>query len=172
MSHGDHREEIIIEHPHAYDPGEPKGGLIAIFGVVTIVVLIVTGLAVQFYFDRYKEDQVQTKVLAVDNDALRNLRATEQKELSSYSYIDKDKGSVRIPVERAMELLIQESAAGKVKYPTTPYTVKTPEQLAGGATAPGAAPAPPAGGAVPATAPSGAGAVTPGSTGNAKPPAH
>ena len=160
MSHGDHREEIIVEHPHAYDPGEPKGGLIALFGVGTIITLVVTGLAVQFYYDRYKEDQVQNKVLTVDNDALKNLRATEQQELTSYGYTDKENGAVRIPVERAMELLIQESAAGKVKYPTTPYAVKTPEQLAAGG-------APVQGGAAPAPAP-----AAPGSTPNAKPTGH
>jgi hypothetical protein len=39
--------------------------------------------------------------------ALARLRAEEQERLSSYGWVDKPAGVVRIPVERAMELLVE-----------------------------------------------------------------
>jgi len=38
---------------------------------------------------------------------LESLRASEQKQLESYGWIDRDAGTVHIPIERAMSLLAQ-----------------------------------------------------------------
>jgi hypothetical protein len=40
---------------------------------------------------------------------LRALREAEESLLNSYAWIDKEKGIVRIPVERAMEMLVETS---------------------------------------------------------------
>ena len=40
---------------------------------------------------------------------LQELRAAEQRELETYGWINRTDGVVRIPVERAMELLVKES---------------------------------------------------------------
>jgi hypothetical protein len=40
---------------------------------------------------------------------LQELRAAEQEELETYGWINRSDGVVRIPVDRAMELLVQES---------------------------------------------------------------
>ena len=42
---------------------------------------------------------------------LEKLRETEEGLLRSYSWVDRDNGTVRIPIERAMELLAQRNAA-------------------------------------------------------------
>ena len=39
---------------------------------------------------------------------LQDQRATDAKALSEYDWIDKDKGVVRLPVQRALELALQE----------------------------------------------------------------
>jgi hypothetical protein len=55
---------------------------------------------------------------------------------------DKNQGTWRVPIDRAMKLVAQESAEGREKYPTAPYAVKTAAQLAAGTPAvsqPGAA---------------------------------
>ena len=36
---------------------------------------------------------------------LRQMRAAEEAVLNSYGWVDKDSGRVRIPIERAMEIL-------------------------------------------------------------------
>lgn len=39
-------------------------------------------------------------------------RAEEQAELSSYGWVDKDKGVVRIPIEKAMEKVVKDGIPG------------------------------------------------------------
>jgi hypothetical protein len=158
MEHGDHREvfDDHSEHPHGFDTTEPKGGFIAVFGIATVVTLVATILGIQYYFDQAFEQQTYSEVLAADSDQLKNLHATEDQQLYSYQYVDRTQGSVRLTIDRAMDLLAKEAAEDKLQYPTTPYKVKTPEELAAGPAAaapaaagakpgiPNATPAPPA----------------------------
>lgn len=141
-SHDDHREEIQIEGEHGYDITEPKASIIAIFGIVTIVLLLVVVFGIQFYFDTSKEHQVYTTVLVPEGQQLQDLRTKEDQQLNSYGYIDRQKGSVRIPIERAMSLVAKEASEGKFGYPTQNQTVKKPEATpaaaASGSAAPGA----------------------------------
>lgn len=157
MEHAEHREEFddISEHPHGFDTSEPKGAFIAIFGISVVITLVATILGIQFYYDRVNEEQVYNQVLAPESDQLRNLRAKEDSQLYSYQYIDRERGTVRLSIDRAMDLLAKEAAENRLPYPITPTPVKTAEQLAaGGATAP----------AVPGANPQGA------TTTNATPP--
>jgi hypothetical protein len=154
MEHSDHREvfDDHAEHPHGFDTTEPKGGFIALFGVATVITLVVTILGIQYYFDQAIEQQVYNVVLAPESDQLRDLHATEDTQLSSYQYVDRGQGTVRLTIDRAMDLVAKEAAENKFSYPTQPYRVKTAEELAAG---PGAAPAAP-GKAVPGKAAPGA----------------
>lgn len=45
--------------------------------------------------------------------ALAELRGKEQTAATTYGWVDKDKGVVRLPIDRAVELVIQEHAAKK-----------------------------------------------------------
>lgn len=47
---------------------------------------------------------------------LRALRAEEQRLLTSYGWVDRSAGLVRIPIERAMDVLIEE-AGGEAQTP-------------------------------------------------------
>jgi hypothetical protein len=74
---------------------------------------------------------------------LMAIREREEENLHRYSFIDKEKGIVRIPIDRAMEILAADYAAGKVTYNTKTYPAK-PEPPGGavggdGAAAPAAA---------------------------------
>src|SRR3954447_4623422 len=138
MEHGDHREifDDHSDHPHGFDTSEPKGGFIAIFGVGIMITLVATVLGIQYYFDQAIEQQTYTEVLAAESDQLKNLHATEDTQLYSYQYVDRAQGTVRLPIDRAMDLLAEEAAEDKLPYPTKPYAVKTAAELAAG---PGAA---------------------------------
>lgn len=46
-------------------------------------------------------------------DLLRELRAKEQKALTSYAWADRNAGTVQLPLDRAVELTIQELNAKK-----------------------------------------------------------
>ncbi len=113
-----------------FDRAEPNVRAIAAFGAITIVVLVAAVLGLQFYFDRVLEQQVYIQVLAPTSPALSALREREDEELHTYHYIDREKGSVRLPIERAMNLLAAEYAQGKLPYPTKPVPV--PAGLQGG----------------------------------------
>ena len=43
---------------------------------------------------------------------LRQMRAAEEAALNSYGWVDKEAGVVKIPVDRAMEILAEERLAG------------------------------------------------------------
>jgi hypothetical protein len=116
-----------------FDPSEPNVRLIAAFGGITIVLLVTAVLGLQYYFDRVLEQQVYVKELAPESPTLTALRAREDEELHSYRYLDRDKGTVRLPIERAMELLASDYAQGKLPYPTQPVPV--PPEAQGGSNA-------------------------------------
>ena len=141
MEHGDHREifDDHSDHPHGFDTTEPKGGFIAIFAIATVIMLLATIFGIQYYFDQAFEEQTQNEVLAPESEQLKNLRASEDTQLYSYQYVDRAQGTVRLTIDRAMDLLAKESAENRLTYSSKPYAVKTPEQLAaGGAAAPAA----------------------------------
>ena len=115
-----------------FDRSEPNVRFIAIFGAGTLVLLVVAVVALQYYYDRVLEEQVFVKVQEPVAQNLVDLRAREDEELHSYRYLDREKGAVRLPIERAMELLASESAQGKLKYPQRPSTV----EIQGGANVP------------------------------------
>jgi hypothetical protein len=145
MDHAEHREEIHVDHPHSFDQSEPKAGFIALFGLGTVVTLALTAFLIQFYWEQSREQKLYEQVLAPEGVQLKEQRAREDQALGSYGYADRTTNKVRVPIQRAMDLMVQEAAQGKHSWPTTPYRLKTPEELAGGGagtnTAPNAQPA-------------------------------
>lgn len=107
-----------------YEESDAKVGFIAWAGVGIIVFVIVTVLAVQVYFDSLKNHEEFVKLLEPVSEDYRNLRAREDAELYSYKYADREKGIVRLPIQRAMDLVLSEAEAGKPFYPTAPQRVK------------------------------------------------
>jgi len=112
-----------------FDRSEPNVRLIAIFGAGTLVLLVVAVLALQYYYDRVLEEQVFVKIQEPVSQTLVDVRAREDEALHSYRYLDREKGTIRLPIERAMELLASESAQGKLKYPQR----SVPVEIQGGA---------------------------------------
>jgi hypothetical protein len=72
---------------------------------------------------------------------LKDARDEDAKALAGYAWIDKNKGTVRLPIERAMELTVTELAS---KKPASAGSIATPEAsaAAGGAAASSPAPSP------------------------------
>lgn len=91
-----------------YERSEAGTRFIALFGVAMMLLLIALVLALQMYVDHVREEQIFVKTLQPVSEDLLALRAREAGELHSYAYIDRAKGTVRIPIERAMELVVKE----------------------------------------------------------------
>ena len=111
-----------------FDREEVDAKLIGVLVLATIAVIVISILGVQYYYDTYYERQVFVKVLEPVSSQLQDLRAREDQQLHSYEYIDRDKGTVRLTIERSMELLADDYRSGALKYPTTPYPVQPEEE--------------------------------------------
>ncbi len=115
-----HERSDALEAGHETTDLQP--GRIALFAVG---LLIATGFAVivTFFFIHYRatqqaQQQIPLPRLAKEREVmpqprlevhapegLRELRAGEERTLSSYGWVDKEAGIVRIPVDRAMDIL-------------------------------------------------------------------
>jgi hypothetical protein len=125
----DHEHGIRTHHEAAegFDVSEPQAPKIWAFTVGSVIILIVVIVALQQYFDKIWNDAVYEKVLASPNQELLDMRNRDDWYLTHYSYMDKSKGQVRIPLERAQELFLKEAAEGKTFYPGKPMLPKSDE---------------------------------------------
>jgi hypothetical protein len=150
MSVEDGHEVIPADPREGFDRDEPSAGAIALFAVGSLFLLVLTILAIQQYFDHIWNEAVYEKVLAPPSEQLKEVRGRDDWNLTHYMYMDKAAGQVRIPVDRAMELILQDAAAGKTFYPAKATVPKKEEPAV----------APPAPGATPGAAPGAAPAAT------------
>jgi hypothetical protein len=105
------------------DRSDPKIRKTAILAAIAGIALLAVVIAAQAGFREIHPDQPATKPAD-----LQTLRASEEKQLTSYRYIDRTKGTVALPVDRAMELLVKEAGEGKLPYSTAPTEIKSEVQ--------------------------------------------
>lgn len=122
----------VIKHDTDYDRSDPRALLIAGLGIASIIGLVLTILSVQAYFDHVREQAAYQTVYAPVAQDLRDIHSKEAEELNTYKYLDRNKGTVQIPIGRAMQLLAEEAANHKLTYFQKPTPVKPVE---GGAAA-------------------------------------
>lgn len=109
-------------------------GVLLLFALFGVLVLAVFGpLPRRDSYEKQRADERMKK--------LADLQAEDAKALNSYAWIDKNKGTVRLPIERAMELTLAELAN---KKPAPAGPIATPEASAapGGAAVASPAPSP------------------------------
>lgn len=123
-------EQPRIHHDpsEGYDRSEPASPSIWAFTAGSIIILIVVLFALEQYFYKVWNDAVQEKVLAAPSQELVDQRNRDDYALTHYSYQDKSKGVVRIPIEQAEQSILQDAAAGKTFYPAKPTKPKTQEE--------------------------------------------
>ena len=105
--------------------------LFALFGVIAVALIGPTPRG-----DSYEKMRAEARMKK-----LKDARDEDSKALSGYAWIDKNKGTVRLPIDRAMELMVADLAN---KKPATAYAIAAPEASAapGGAAAASPAPSP------------------------------
>lgn len=138
-----------------YDKRDARAGIIAIVSASILGLLVVMVVGIYWLYVVSYEHVDQEVYSGAPSKELQAIHDREDENLHRYSYIDKEKGVVRIPIAKAMEILAAEHAEGKLSYTTTTYAVK--QELPGGA----------AGGANPPVAPAAPAAAAP-----AAPAAH
>jgi len=133
-------------------------GIVCLFVLFGIIVLAVIGPSSRT--SDYEEMRAKKRM-----ERLKALQEENQKELTTYTWVDKNKGVARIPIDRAMELTVADLAQ---KKPAPAGPIATPAAQ----TAPaGAAPAPaaPQGAAVSSSPAEAAAKAGPPSSGAAQP---
>ncbi len=121
----DYDEPIVHHQPsEGFDRGEPEVKSIWAFAAGSIIVLLITIVALQHYFEKIWNDAVYEKVLVAPSEQLEQVRGRDDWDLTHSMYLNKETGQVRIPLDHAQELFLQEAAAGKPFYPGKPAAPK------------------------------------------------
>jgi hypothetical protein len=108
-------------------------GVILLFVVFALIVWVLLGAIP--HGDDYEANRAKARM-----EKLAQLQKDSATGLTSYAWVDKNKGTVRIPVDRAMELAMTDLAS---KKPSAAYAIATPAPEAAAPPAgaqPGAAP--------------------------------
>jgi hypothetical protein len=170
--------ESLRQVAHSRAPLSTWLGIVLLFALFGVIVLAVIGPGPRG--SDYEETRAKKRA-----DVLKTTRDEATKALTTYGWIDKNKGVARVPIERAMELTIVELAqrkpapAGPIATPEPQPTAASTSAAAPPGTQPGASaspagsPPPPAatqpnpGGSPPATpaaSPAGSPSPVPGKT--------
>ena len=159
--------ESLRQVAHARAPLSAWFGIVLLFALFGVIVLAIIGPTPRG--TDYEETRAKKRV-----ENLKTLREEADKALTTYGWIDKNKGVARIPVERAMELTVADLA--KLK-PAPAGPIATPEAQATAGAAASPAPASPApvgspqpGGASPAASPSTQASASPSPAAQSSPP--
>lgn len=108
--------------------------------IVGFIVAVCVGCAI--YYNSFRDAEVERVQLEPVSKDYVDLQAREAKQLNTYGTIDKAAGTVRLPIDKAMSLIVSESApGGKWRFPVNSYPVKKPEDAAAAAVPPVVAPA-------------------------------
>src|ERR1051326_5166606 len=121
-------------HRTAYSPAPFSTwlGIVCLFVVFGLIVLAVIGPSPRG--SDYVQTRAQKRI-----ERLKTLREETLKDLTTYAWVDKNKGVARIPIDRAMEVTVAELAQKK-PAPAGPIATPASQTSPGGAS-----PAPPAG---------------------------
>jgi len=127
--------ESLRQVVHSRAPLSTWFGIVLLFALFGVIVLAVIGPTPRG--SDYEETRAKKRT-----ELLKTSREEAEKALTTYGWIDKNKGVARIPIERAMELTVAELAqqkpapAGPIATPPEAQPAASPA----GAPQPGAAP--------------------------------
>src|SRR4026209_523966 len=125
--------ESIRQIAHSRAPLSTWLGIVLLFALFGVIVLAIIGPSPRS--SDYEETRAKTRV-----ENLKTLREEADKALTTYAWVDKNKGVARIPIERAMELTVADLAKQK---PAPAGPIATPEaQATASAPASATSPAP------------------------------
>jgi hypothetical protein len=88
---------------------DPNVANSALVGIISAILLFVIIVVLQAYFYRAEQQELDRKVLTQPYEALQQLDAQQLEQLNSYGWVSQADGTVRIPIDRAMELIAEEA---------------------------------------------------------------
>lgn len=100
----DHSEYYTIK------PGEsdPKALSTVIVGAIGIAAAIVIVLGLEVIHRRTAAREFESKIIEREPQQLRLLQAEQTEKLKGYVWVDQGAGQVSLPIDRAMELVVEQ----------------------------------------------------------------
>jgi hypothetical protein len=99
--------------PHSEDQGYEKKDinilLVAGTAAAVLLILIIVVIMLSDFFVAEKEKIIYEQTLGPESGLLLQLRAREDSILTTYKLLDTTKQIYRIPIDRAMELMVLEA---------------------------------------------------------------
>jgi hypothetical protein len=152
--------ESIRQIAHSRAPLSTWFGIVLLFALFGLIVLAIIGPSPRG--SNYEETRAKKRM-----ENLKTTREDVEKALNNYAWIDKNKGTVRIPISRAMALTTTDLSKQK---PAPAGPIATPQaQSPAAATSPAPAGSPKPAAAQPAGSPSAPASAAPDTQPGAKP---
>ena len=82
--------------------------MIATVGSVSVILTVAIVFAVQALYLAYARSETQRKVVQAPTASADSRLAEQDAKLARYSWVNRAEGTVTIPIERAMELVVEE----------------------------------------------------------------
>jgi len=121
--------ESLRQVAHARAPLSAWFGIVLLFALFGVIVLAIIGPSPRG--SDYEETRAKKRI-----ENLKTVREEADKALTTYAWVDKNKGVARIPIEHAMELTVADLAkqtpapAGPIATPQAQSTASAPASAA------------------------------------------
>ena len=79
--------------------------LVGAVGLVSVLAVVGSIVGIQTLYNNFELSEQERKVVAIEAIDAKNLLAEQEAKLNRAGWIDRAKGIVAIPIDRAMELL-------------------------------------------------------------------
>ncbi len=88
---------------------DPNVAASAVVGIISAILLFVIIVVLQAFFYRAERSELEKKVYSQPYQMLQQLDADQLELLNSYGWVSEAEGVVRIPIERAMDVIAAEA---------------------------------------------------------------
>lgn len=99
---------MVKQNAQLGDPNVPASAVVGLVGAILLFVIIV---ALQGLFYSMERAEFERKANETPFEDLARLDAEQLEMLNSYGWVDQQRGIVRVPIRRAMELVVAEAPA-------------------------------------------------------------
>ena len=87
---------------------DPRSVSTVYVGLIGVALTIVIVVALQMLFYRTRDAEMLRKAGVGQTQQLEQTRALQQQQLEGYRWVDREAGVVAIPIDRAIELIVEE----------------------------------------------------------------
>ena len=103
------------EHAHItveMDDSDPKSTPTLLVGAVGMILLMVIVLLVEVLYQRTTQAEIYRKVISEQPLELRQVQAEQLDQLNDYRWVSEPEGVAAIPIDRAIDLIVEEAQTG------------------------------------------------------------